>query len=63
MHACMQTFHGTKKKERTNNLQSIQERGGVLLTTYGMLTSNLDDLCKRHSSFSWDYLVLDEGTD
>ena len=56
-----QTFHGTKKKERASNLQYVQEKGGVLLTTYGMLASNLDHLCKRGSSFTWDYLILDEG--
>eukprot|EP00042_Codosiga_hollandica_P056423 m.812556 g.812556 ORF g.812556 m.812556 type:complete len:1399 (+) comp59344_c0_seq2:163-4359(+) len=60
-HVTVKTFHGTKKKERAANLSEVQAQGGVLLTTYGMLASNLDDLTKRGTSFKWDYLILDEG--
>ena len=33
----VKSFHGTNKKERLNNLEKIQRRWGVCLTTYGKL--------------------------
>ncbi|XP_065180569.1 DNA excision repair protein ERCC-6-like [Sycon ciliatum] len=53
-------FHGTSKKQREMDLERVQKRGGVCLTTYGMVRSGLEDLT-CHGSFAWDCLVLDEG--
>lgn len=37
-------------------------RGGVILTTYGMVTTRGEDLCNKGGRrFIWDYVILDEG--
>lgn len=56
-------FHGNNKKQRLNNLHKIQRTEGVLITTYGMVVSNIDSLSvdENGDSFHWDYLILDEG--
>ena len=58
----LKQFHGAKK-QRESDLEKIQRTRGVLLTTYGMVVSNTDllggDKCKH--SFTWDYIILDEG--
>ncbi|VDQ04993.1 unnamed protein product [Trichobilharzia regenti] len=37
-------FHDTSRSDRLKSLVSIQRHGGILLTTYGMLVSNIRDL-------------------
>ncbi|XP_073495720.1 DNA excision repair protein ERCC-6-like [Phyllobates terribilis] len=55
-------FHGTSKKERTRNLQKIQRKGGVLITTYQMLINNWQQLSAYNGrDFVWDYIILDEA--
>ncbi|XP_057312734.1 DNA excision repair protein ERCC-6-like [Hydractinia symbiolongicarpus] len=56
-------FHGNNKKQRLNNLHKIQRTEGVLITTYGMVVSNIDSLSvdENGDPFRWDYLILDEG--
>ncbi|KAM3912356.1 DNA excision repair protein ERCC-6-like [Leptodactylus fuscus] len=55
-------FHGTSKKERTRNLEKIQRKGGVLITTYQMLINNWQQLATYNGrEFVWDYIVLDEA--
>ncbi|XP_066437047.1 DNA excision repair protein ERCC-6-like [Eleutherodactylus coqui] len=55
-------FHGTSKKERARNLEKIQRKGGVLITTYQMLINNWQQLATYgEREFVWDYVVLDEA--
>ncbi|XP_068446273.1 DNA excision repair protein ERCC-6-like isoform X1 [Clinocottus analis] len=54
-------FHGPVK-ERTRNLEKVQRRGGVLLTTYTMVMNNWQQLsAHRGAEFTWDYVILDEA--
>lgn len=53
-------FYGSSKAQRNENLDKILECGGICLTTYGMILSNLDQL-KGDKNFRWDYVILDEG--
>ncbi|KAG8554121.1 hypothetical protein GDO81_003672 [Engystomops pustulosus] len=58
----VKTFHGTSKKERTTNLEHIQRRGGVLITTFQMLINNWQQLATYNGiEFVWDYIILDEA--
>ena len=41
------SFHGGSKKERERTLSKLQRRGGVLMTSYGMLVNNADQLTER----------------
>jgi SNF2 family DNA or RNA helicase len=50
-------FHGDSKADRRQQLQRVAKRGGVLITTYNMVTNNTEEL----SAVSWDYVVADEG--
>ncbi|XP_069842841.1 DNA excision repair protein ERCC-6-like [Dendropsophus ebraccatus] len=55
-------FHGTSKKERTRNLEKVQRKGGVLITTYQMLINNWQQLATYNGrEFVWDYIILDEA--
>ncbi|XP_063793111.1 DNA excision repair protein ERCC-6-like [Pseudophryne corroboree] len=55
-------FHGTSKKERSRNLEKIQRKGGVLITTYQMLINNWQQLSTYNGrEFTWDYIILDEA--
>ncbi|XP_040269258.1 DNA excision repair protein ERCC-6-like, partial [Bufo bufo] len=55
-------FHGTSKKERSRNLEKIQRKGGVLITTYQMLINNWQQLATCNGrEFVWDYIILDEA--
>ncbi|RUS72057.1 hypothetical protein EGW08_020186 [Elysia chlorotica] len=55
-------FHGSSRKERDRALNRVRSRGGVLLTTYGLIVTTHDTLSKRHGQeFVWDYIILDEG--
>ncbi|KAK7087529.1 hypothetical protein V1264_021567 [Littorina saxatilis] len=56
------SFHGTSKRERERTLDRVQRRGGVLLTTYGMVLTSWEQLTNRDGrDFVWDYVILDEG--
>ena len=54
----VELFHGSKG-ERERNVKKVIKRGGVILTTYGIIEKNVEFLV--NTSFKWDYLVLDEG--
>ncbi|KAL0994290.1 hypothetical protein UPYG_G00120280 [Umbra pygmaea] len=55
-------FHGTSKVERNRNLEKIQRRGGVIITTYQMLINNWELLSSFNGrEFKWDYVILDEA--
>ncbi|XP_055054942.2 DNA excision repair protein ERCC-6-like isoform X1 [Misgurnus anguillicaudatus] len=55
-------FHGSSKAERNRNLERIQRRGGVAITTYQMLINNYEQLgTYENREFRWDYVILDEA--
>lgn len=55
-------FHGISKGERTRNLEKVQRRGGVIITTYTMLINNWEQLSSYNGrEFTWDYMILDEA--
>ncbi|XP_053129231.1 DNA excision repair protein ERCC-6-like [Hemicordylus capensis] len=55
-------FHGTDKAKRNRNLERIQRKKGVLLTTYNMLLTNWQQLSTfGGKEFVWDYIILDEA--
>lgn len=55
-------FHGSSKAERTRNLEKVQRRGGVIITTYTMLMNNWQQLSSYNGrEFTWDYMILDEA--
>ncbi|GCC18407.1 hypothetical protein chiPu_0022086 [Chiloscyllium punctatum] len=58
---CFVEFHGTKT-ERTKNLERVQRKAGVVITTYQMVINNWQQLSSLDGhEFTWDYLVLDEA--
>uniref|UniRef100_A0A8C9AQF3 DNA excision repair protein ERCC-6-like n=1 Tax=Prolemur simus TaxID=1328070 RepID=A0A8C9AQF3_PROSS len=58
----VKTFHGPSKDERTRNLKRIQQRNGVIITTYQMLINNWQQLSSfNDQEFVWDYVILDEA--
>ncbi|XP_078520692.1 DNA excision repair protein ERCC-6-like [Lissotriton helveticus] len=55
-------FHGSSKKERTRNLEKVQRKGGIIITTYQMLINNWEQLSIYNGrEFMWDYMILDEA--
>ncbi|XP_051974251.1 DNA excision repair protein ERCC-6-like [Xyrauchen texanus] len=55
-------FHGASKAERNRNLERIQRKGGVVITTYQMLINNYGQLASYDQrEFRWDYVILDEA--
>lgn len=50
-------FHGNSKTQRNEELNKVLKCGGICLTTYGMVLSNVD----RLNTVTWDYVILDEG--
>jgi SNF2 family DNA or RNA helicase len=50
-------FHGTSVVQREKALTSVINRGGVALTTYGMVRENVDKV----NQTTWDLIVLDEA--
>lgn len=55
-------FHGTSKTERTRNLEKIQRKNGIVITSYQMLINNWKQLASCHGQdFVWDYIILDEA--
>ncbi|XP_059106906.1 LOW QUALITY PROTEIN: DNA excision repair protein ERCC-6-like [Peromyscus eremicus] len=58
----VKTFHGSSKGERTRSLTRIQQRNGVIITTYQMLINNWQQLGSCNGqAFVWDYVILDEA--
>nr|XP_003229740.2 PREDICTED: DNA excision repair protein ERCC-6-like [Anolis carolinensis] len=58
----VKVFHGTSKKEREQNLEQIQRRTGVLLTSYQMVLANWEQLSNLDGQpFVWNYVILDEA--
>ncbi|XP_023562875.1 DNA excision repair protein ERCC-6-like [Octodon degus] len=58
----VKTFHGPSKNERTRNLYRVQQRKGVVITTYQMLINNWQQLSSFNGeAFVWDYVILDEA--
>lgn len=58
----VKTFHGPSKDERARNLSRIQQRNGVIITTYQMLINNWQQLSTLNGQeFLWDYVILDEA--
>ena len=57
------TFHGAVR-ERERELEKVWKKGGVLLTTYGMVPPNEKLLsCTAEGGVrKWDYIILDEVT-
>ncbi|KAK3084061.1 hypothetical protein FSP39_007454 [Pinctada imbricata] len=54
-------YHGTKK-EKDTALLKVQKRGGVLLTSYGLVVTSWEKLGQIEGrEFKWDYMILDEG--
>ncbi|XP_009632085.2 DNA excision repair protein ERCC-6-like [Egretta garzetta] len=55
-------FHGTSKMERTRNLERVQRRNGIVITSYQMLINNWKQLASSYEQeFVWDYVILDEA--
>ncbi|XP_052802946.1 DNA excision repair protein ERCC-6-like [Mya arenaria] len=55
-------FHGNSKREKERALMRVQRRGGICLTTYGLVVTSWEQLGQRNGSeFIWDYMILDEG--
>lgn len=55
-------FHGPSKRERTSNIERVQRRGGVVITTYKMLMQNWQQISSYNGlEFKWDYVILDEA--
>ncbi|KFQ49978.1 DNA excision repair protein ERCC-6-like, partial [Nestor notabilis] len=55
-------FHGTSKTERARNLERVQSKNGIVVTSYQMLINNWKQLASRHEQeFIWDYVILDEA--
>ncbi|CAH6780338.1 DNA excision repair protein ERCC-6-like [Phodopus roborovskii] len=58
----VKTFHGSSKDERSRNLTRIQQRNGVIITTYQMLINNWQQIASFNGqAFIWDYVILDEA--
>ncbi|XP_061494030.1 DNA excision repair protein ERCC-6-like [Rhineura floridana] len=58
----VKVFHGASKKERRHNLERVQSKKGVLLTSYQMILANLEQLSTLdQQTFIWDYVILDEA--
>ncbi|KAM6151805.1 DNA excision repair protein ERCC-6-like [Rhynchocyon petersi] len=58
----VKAFHGPNKEERARNLKWIQQRNGVIITTYQMLINNWHQLSNMNGQeFVWDYVILDEA--
>ena len=57
----VETFHGSSKVQRGKAARAIRQNGGVLLTTYGLVTSATAELNGQSQAFEWDYMMLDEG--
>ena len=43
----LHTYHGGSQRERARSVAKIQRRGGVLLTSYGMIVSSAELIAKK----------------
>ena len=50
-------FEDKKKSERENQIRSLKKKGGVLISSYGMVASERINL----SELRYDLVVVDEG--
>lgn len=58
----VKTFHGPNKDERTRSLNRVQQRNGVIITTYQMVINNWQQLASLNGlEFVWNYVILDEA--
>ncbi|XP_052074016.1 DNA excision repair protein ERCC-6-like [Mytilus californianus] len=58
----VEAYHGSSKKEKERALGKVQRRGGVLLTSYGLVVTSSEVIGKQDGrEFVWDYVALDEG--
>ncbi|VDH97717.1 DNA excision repair protein ERCC-6-like [Mytilus galloprovincialis] len=58
----VEAYHGSSKKEKERALCKVQRRGGVLLTSYGLVVTSSEVIGKQDGrEFVWDYVALDEG--
>lgn len=47
-------FHGSSKKEKERALARVRTRGGVLMTTYGLVVTTKETFAERHGQqFVW----------
>ena len=50
----LEQYHGGSKSERARLLRKVQRRGGVLLTSYGMLVNHAKELAENDGKeFVW----------
>ncbi|NWI23100.1 ERC6L protein, partial [Sula dactylatra] len=55
-------FYGSSKTERTRNLERVQRKNGIIITSYQMLINNWKQLASSYEQeFVWDYVILDEA--
>ena len=62
-------YHEGTEKKKLENLRAVQRRGGVLLTTFGLVQNHGEKLSHRggivtrkdEDKFSWDAILLDEA--
>ncbi|XP_060593445.1 DNA excision repair protein ERCC-6-like, partial [Ruditapes philippinarum] len=55
-------YHGNSKREKERALARVQRRGGVCLTTYGLVVTSWEQIGQQDGrEFVWDYMILDEG--
>eukprot|EP01117_Protostelium_nocturnum_P010209 TRINITY_DN3656_c0_g1_i2.p1 TRINITY_DN3656_c0_g1~~TRINITY_DN3656_c0_g1_i2.p1 ORF type:complete len:768 (+),score=279.00 TRINITY_DN3656_c0_g1_i2:208-2511(+) len=54
----LKMFYGSSKAQRNKDLDLVLRKGGICITTYGMITSNAEQLV---ADPNWDYVILDEG--
>lgn len=52
-------FYGDSKSQRNEALRRVQEKGGICITSYGMVLSNAEQIAQGEQA--WDYVILDEG--
>lgn len=52
-------FHSLSANQRVNKLAEFDKRGGVLLTSYGNVVSQVEKL--ESLKHKIDYVILDEG--
>jgi hypothetical protein len=60
----VRSFHGTSAKSRNDALDTIRRQGGVLLTSYGLISTSADVLHQAMAASplgKFDYVILDEG--
>ncbi|XP_062566324.1 DNA excision repair protein ERCC-6-like [Saccostrea cucullata] len=57
----VEAYHGSKK-EKERSLAKIRRKGGILLTSYGLIVTSWEVMSQQDGRpFKWDYLILDEG--